>query len=38
VLKGCRFGHRPGAHAEPYGATLHVNDRMVPVLPRRRGG
>src|SRR5437773_5769309 len=29
------FGHRPGAHAEPYGATLHVDDRMVPVLPRR---
>ena len=38
VLEGRRFGHRPGAHAEPHGATLHVDDRMVPVLPRRRGG
>ena len=29
---GVAFGHRPGAHAEPNGATLHVNDRMVPEL------
>ena len=38
VIKGCRLGHRLGAHAEPNRATLHVDDRMMPVLPRRRGG
>ena len=38
VLEGRRFRHCPGAHAEAHGPTLHVNDRMVPVLSRRRGG
>ena len=38
MLEGSRFGHRLGAHAEPHGATLHVNDRMVSVFPGRRGG
>src|SRR5436853_6134667 len=35
MLEGRCFGHRPGAHAEPYGAALHVDDRMVPILPGR---
>ena len=38
VLEGRRLGHRPGAHVEPHGATLHINDRMVSVFPRRSRG
>ena len=38
VLEGRGLGPRPGAHVEPHGATLHVNDRMVSGLPRRSGG
>src|SRR5215469_17427327 len=35
VLERRCFSHRPGTHAEPDGTTLHVDDRMVPVLPGR---
>src|SRR6266496_6183057 len=28
MFEGRCFGHRPGAHAEPHGSTLHVDDRM----------
>src|ERR1035438_7492052 len=38
VLERRRFGHRACAHVVPHGSALHVNDRMVSVLPRRRGG
>src|SRR5215472_5310839 len=38
VLERRCFSHRPGGHAEPDGATLHVDDRMVPVLPGRSSG
>ena len=38
VFERRRLGHRPGAHIEPYGAALHVDDRMVAILPRRGGG
>jgi len=38
VLERRRLGHCPGAHAEPHRATLHVDYRMMSVLPCRRGG
>ena len=35
VLERRCFSHRPGTHAEQDGTTLHVDDRMLPVLPGR---
>jgi hypothetical protein len=35
VLDGCRFGHRPGAHSEMDGATLHI---MIGWCPSFRVG
>ncbi len=38
VLEWCSFCHRSGAHTEPNGAALHINDgSMMSVLPRRCG-
>ena len=38
VLEGRGFGHRPRAHVKADRTALHIDDRMMTILARRRSG
>jgi hypothetical protein len=38
MFERVHFRHCLGAHAEPDWATLHIDNRMVPILSRRGSG